>query len=321
MCDLKVAPTSSHLPRRTCLVLLDSSRIEGGPQLTFAEADGFPAGVGEPSAIDAEGVAVDEGAFGVVGEEGDGAGDVVGPGEAAHGDALRDVGVGVAAAGLVGVVHFGFHPAGADGVDANAAPAPLGGERAGEADEAVLRGVVGGAVAYGEESGDGGDVDDGAATRGEHRLAEGFGEQEGRDEVHFEDAAVVGGGGLLGGSDVADAGVIDQHVDASPRVENAARALRDEGFIGHVSGEGEGLAATGFDGLHGRGGFTQIDEGEAIAALGDEFGGAAADTLGGSGDDSDALFAHEVLCSAYPTEVETNSVDRQRRAELLCNVK
>src|SRR6185437_11125157 len=109
-----------------------------------------------------------------------------------------------------------------------------------------------------------------------------------------------------------------QHVDAAPRIENAARAVCDEGFVDHVSDEGEGLAAAGLDGLHGRCGFTQIDEGEAIAAFGEEFGGAAADTLGGSGDDGDALFAHEVLCSAYPTEVETNSVDRRRRAELLC---
>src|SRR5579863_9235720 len=68
----------------------------------FAEADGVPTAVGGPAAVDREAVAVDEGAFVFVGEEGDGAGDVVGGGEAGHGDAAGDVGVGVGPAGLVG---------------------------------------------------------------------------------------------------------------------------------------------------------------------------------------------------------------------------
>src|SRR5664279_3983040 len=93
-------------------------------ELSFAEAEGFPCAVGGPAAVDGEAVAVDEAAFGVVGEEGDGAGNVVGRGEAGHGDAAGDIGVGVAAAGLVGCVHLGLDPAGSDGVDANAATSP-----------------------------------------------------------------------------------------------------------------------------------------------------------------------------------------------------
>src|SRR5277367_3547312 len=72
---------------------------------------------GVPAAVHYEGVAVDEGAFDGVGEEGDGAGDGVGRGESSHRNARDNVSIGVAAAGLIGCVHFRFHPAGADGVD------------------------------------------------------------------------------------------------------------------------------------------------------------------------------------------------------------
>src|SRR5258708_39908206 len=84
-------------------------------RLAFAETDGVPAAVGGPAAVDGEAVAIDEGAFALVGEEGDGAGHVVGGGEASHGDAAGGGGGGGGAAGLVGCVHFGFDAAGADG--------------------------------------------------------------------------------------------------------------------------------------------------------------------------------------------------------------
>jgi len=106
--------------------------------LAMAEAEGLPGGVGGPSSVDGEGLAIDEGALGGVGEEEDGSGDVVGCGEAGHGDAVGDVGVGVGSLGLVYVVHLGFDPTGADGVDTDATSSPLGGEGAGEADETVL---------------------------------------------------------------------------------------------------------------------------------------------------------------------------------------
>jgi hypothetical protein len=43
-----------------------------------AKAEGMPGAVGGPAAVDGEGVAVDEAALSVVGEEGDGGGDVAG---------------------------------------------------------------------------------------------------------------------------------------------------------------------------------------------------------------------------------------------------
>src|SRR5271170_3469643 len=122
----------------------------------MAEAEGFPAAVGGPASVDYQGVAVDEGALLRIGQEGDGFGDVVGSGEACHRDAAGDVGVGVAAAGLVGGVHFGFNPAGADCVDAHAAGAPFGSQGAGQADQSVLGSVVGGAIGHADQAGDGG---------------------------------------------------------------------------------------------------------------------------------------------------------------------
>ena len=56
-------------------------------KLAVAEAESFPAGVGGPAAVYDKGVAVDEGAFGGVGQEGYGASDVVGRGESSHRDA------------------------------------------------------------------------------------------------------------------------------------------------------------------------------------------------------------------------------------------
>lgn len=105
---------------------------------TLAQADGFPAAVAGPAAIDRERMAIDETALDRVGEEGDGPGNIVGSGKAAHGHAAGDIGVGVAAAHLVGDVHLGLDPTGTDGIDTDAATAPLRGEGTGKANEPVL---------------------------------------------------------------------------------------------------------------------------------------------------------------------------------------
>ena len=70
-------------------------------------------------------MAVNVAAEAVVGEKCDGFGNVVRRSEARHGDAVGDVGVAVSAAGLIGGIHFCFHPSGAHGVDPYAAASPL----------------------------------------------------------------------------------------------------------------------------------------------------------------------------------------------------
>ena len=96
----------------------------------------------------------------------------------------------------------------------------------------MFRGVVSGAVGDSGEPGDGGDVDDGAAVRLEHLFSEGFAEQEGRDEIHFEHAAIVGPSGFFGGRDVADAGVVDQDIGASVFLEDLFGEGGDGDFVG-----------------------------------------------------------------------------------------
>jgi hypothetical protein len=94
-------------------------------------------------------VAVNEATGLVVGKEGNRAGDVVRPGKAAHRDTAGYVRVGVAAAGLVGSIHFCFYPAGANGVDAYTATAPFRGKRTRKTDQAVFRSVVRRSICYG----------------------------------------------------------------------------------------------------------------------------------------------------------------------------
>ena len=119
----------------------------------MTQAERFPAAIGGPAAVDREGVAVDEAAGFVVGKECDGASDIIGRSKTSHGHATNDVGVRVATASLVGHVHFGFDPAGANRVDANPAAAPLGGKRAREADQSMFRSVIRRAIGDAKQAG------------------------------------------------------------------------------------------------------------------------------------------------------------------------
>ena len=106
--------------------------------LAMAQTQRLPGSIRGPAAVHGKGVSVDEAALLRVREKGDGIRDVVRLGEASHGHAARNIGVGVASTRLVGCIHFGFHPTGTDGVDAKAAPAPFSSKSARQADEAVF---------------------------------------------------------------------------------------------------------------------------------------------------------------------------------------
>jgi len=79
-------------------------------------------------------------------------GDIAGRGETAHWIDAFDICIVIASAGLIGHVHFGFHPTRANSIDANTAATPLCRERAREPDEPVLRRVVGGAITDTDQS-------------------------------------------------------------------------------------------------------------------------------------------------------------------------
>src|SRR5579863_902611 len=92
------------------------------------QAQALPGAIGRPAAVYGDGLTVDEAAHGGVRQEAHGICDVLGRGEAAHRDPVRDIRIGVTAACLVCHVHLGFDPAGANRVATHAVAAPLGGE-------------------------------------------------------------------------------------------------------------------------------------------------------------------------------------------------
>jgi hypothetical protein len=73
----------------------------------LATPQALPGTIGEPATVYGEGVAVDEAAPFRIGQKGDGPGYVLGRGEAGHRGAALNVGVGVAAAGLILVIYLG----------------------------------------------------------------------------------------------------------------------------------------------------------------------------------------------------------------------
>jgi len=248
----------------------------------MAQAKGLPGAIGGPTSVDGESVAVDEAALGGVGEEEDGTCDIVGGGEAGHGNTVEDVVVSIGGGGLIEVVHLGLDPAGTDGVDTNVAGAPLDGERTGEADEAMLGGVVGGAVGDAGKPCDRGNVDNASLPLLKHEGAEAFGEKEGGDQVDLENAAKGGGFDVFGGCDETNAGVVDEDIGTAPALTNDLDTASDEGFVRDIAEE---LFAVG--GGSDMGTRLAIDESESVAGFGEEFGGAATDPLRGSGDDGD----------------------------------
>src|SRR5205814_3177522 len=120
------------------------------------------------------------------------------------------------------------------------------------ADEAVLGGVVGGPVRYRDKACDRSDIDDGTATGCKHFFAEGAGQKEGRDKIDVDYAAVVTERSLLGGTDEADAGVVDQDVGTSEASEDGFGEIGDGGFEGDVASVTHDRSAVGVDGLDGR---------------------------------------------------------------------
>lgn len=138
----------------------------------------------------------------------------------------------------------------------------------------------------GDFAGDGADVDDHAVAAFAHAGDGELGEVEGGEEVeleHVADGFVVG---LPGGLIEADAGVVDEDIDAAVVGEGGFDEVAAKIRVGEVAGDGEvaGLSGMGLGG-DGAGG-----ESEAGAALG-EFGGEGlADAAGCARDEGHLAF-------------------------------
>ena len=121
-----------------------------------------------------EGYAVDECAALRIEQQSDCLRDILRARETRHGHAIHDVRIRVGAAALIRHVHLGLDPAGAHRIDSHAAPAPLRRQGPGQADQTVLRGVVGAAMSDPRKSRDRSDVDDAAASARQHLRAQVF---------------------------------------------------------------------------------------------------------------------------------------------------
>jgi hypothetical protein len=209
---------------------------------SLAPPQALPTRVREPAAVHGEGVSVDEAAPFRICQEGDGPSYILGCSKAPHRNASLDVRVGVAATGLVLLVHLRLHPAGAYSVDADAASSPLGGEGAGQPDQTVLARVVSRPVGNAEQPRYGGDVHDAPGAPLEHHLAELPAHEERPGQVHGECPVPFRECRLLRGHDGADAGVVHQHVDAPEFPHHSSGHLTHHGLIRNVAGDGEGFS-------------------------------------------------------------------------------
>src|SRR5690349_7984416 len=99
----------------------------------------FPTSIGGPAAVDGERVPIDKCALLVVSKKRDCECNILRGCEPAHRYAASDVCVGVGATRLVGRIHLGLNPAGANGVYAYTSAAPLRGERPREANQTMFR--------------------------------------------------------------------------------------------------------------------------------------------------------------------------------------
>src|SRR5581483_3989640 len=234
-------------------------------------------------------VAIDKAALFLVGQKGDGPGNVVWRRESAHGYAACDIGVGVAASGLVCLIHLRLHPAGADRIYADPAASPLGGQRAGEADQTVLGSVIGRAVRNAEEPCDGGDIDDRSTARFEHFCAEGLCQKKWRNQVDFDHIAERCGCGRFCRLDQADAGIVHQHICSSEAAEHLLGKITHRWLVGHVTCATDDVSAILPDCPSGPSRIMDVDDGDPITLRPECLCRAASDPLRRSGHNSYAI--------------------------------
>src|SRR3712207_7074246 len=118
----------------------------------------------------------------------------------------------VAARVLIFLIHLGLDPAGTDGVDAHATPAPLGGQGPRQADKAVLARVVRCSVRDAEQPRHRADIHDAPCAQPQHLSTELPARQERPGKVHLQDPPPIGERSVFGGDYEAHPSVVDEHV-------------------------------------------------------------------------------------------------------------
>ena len=191
----------------------------------------------------------------------------------------------------------GAHEARADGGDADAFVAEFGVEALGEAGEGEFAGDVGQEVGDGDLSADRGDVDDGGFAAVDFALLEHAGEGgangvEGGVKVGVHGALEGDERLVFDGSDLDDAGVVDEDIEAAEVGEGLVDEVAGLRRIGEVGADEQdvlgGLDGAGIEeGLAGAGELILVagGEDEAIAGATEAVGESEAETAGAAGDD------------------------------------
>src|SRR6201996_188538 len=212
------------------------------------------------AAADGEDLAGDLAGGAVGGDPGDGVGDVVGGGEAAQGNVFlqvvdlllvedRVLAGGPEAGGADGVGAVGGDQAGADDIGADAVAAVLAGGGAGQGDQGGLGGAVD-ALADLAEGGVAGDEHDGAGTGLAHGREGGLGAGDGGVEVDLDRALPLGAVGVFGQeTGDAPAGVVDQHVDAAPAIQQRGDRPLPRAVGGQIADGQFSLGGAAFEGF------------------------------------------------------------------------
>ena len=135
---------------------------------------------------------------------------------------------------------------------------------------------------------DGCHIDDAAAPAREHLLAEAAAQQERAEQVHIHDATPLRGGDVLGGDDLADAGVVDEHIGGAEGRGGLGDGALDEGLVGHIARERDRRAAGGTEFGEQRVGGLQVEEHDAMTGLRQQRRRRPSQALRGAGDDGGA---------------------------------
>ncbi len=223
---------------------------------------------------------------GLAGQQQEGAFQFLELAQAAHRDGVADIRLALVAV-EVGVVHLGLEVTRCDGVDPHVEARQFQRQGFAQLHHAGLgRTVVAVAAAHAQAE-DRGDVDDAAAAPGlGQALRCALGDAPDAVEVGGEHGAPVFLADFQSALAVADAGIVQHHVDhAELRLGAVERGL-DTGTIGHVQYHGVCLSALGLNGL------CKLRqplgaprrEHYAGASLRSHAGQMGADTAGGAGD-------------------------------------
>jgi hypothetical protein len=135
--------------------------------------------------------------------------------------------------------HLALEPRRCEGVHSHSASRPLGGELAGQVDEASLGGCVRrlGHLTGPHQAEDRGDVHDGAAARLEHAAPDTLGAEEGARQIHAQHPLEGLEGLLVGGHDLGDPGVVDQDVDTPEAAYGSLGEEIDVRLQAHVAAD------------------------------------------------------------------------------------